>query len=103
MALTKDNFEAEVEKSDTPVLVDFFAEWCGPCKMMAPIVDEVAGERSGKVKIGKVDCDTQADLAGRFGVASIPTLILFKNGEEADRKVGALSKDDLLAWIDEKS
>jgi thioredoxin 1 len=101
--ITKDNWETEVEKSDKPVLVDFFAEWCGPCKMMGPVVDEVAGEMAETVKVGKVDCDSEGELAGRFGISSIPCLILFKGGEEVDRKVGAAAKEDLVSWIQEKS
>lgn len=100
LEITKDNFEAEVEKSDIPVLVDFFAEWCGPCKMMGPVIDEVAKEMAGKVKVAKVDCDTEAELAGKFGISSIPCLVLFKGGSEADRSMGATSKDDLVAWIE---
>jgi thioredoxin 1 len=101
--LTNDNFQSEVKESDVPVLVDFYADWCGPCKMMAPVVEEIAGERDGKVKIAKVDCDQSGELAGQFGVSSIPTMVLFKGGEEVDRRVGASSKEDLLAWLDEKA
>ena len=102
LELTADNFSAEVEQSATPALVDFFAEWCGPCKMMGPIIDEVAGELAGKLKVCKVDCDASGEVAGRFGITSIPCLILFKDGEEIDRMVGASSKANLIAWLKQK-
>lgn len=103
LELNKDNWEAEVDKSEVPVLVDFFSESCGPCKMMGPIIDEVAGELAGKVKVAKVDCDASADVAGRFDITSIPSLILFKNGSEADRKTGACAKEDLVSWLTENA
>ena len=86
--ITKENFEAEVKQSDKPVLVDFWATWCGPCSMLAPIVEEISEDYSESVKVGKIDVDDQPELAMQFGVMSIPTLILFKNGEEADRMIG---------------
>jgi thioredoxin 1 len=101
--VTADTFEAEVLKAETPVLVDFFAEWCGPCKMMGPVIDEVAGEMDGKVKVCKVDCDSEAEVAGQYGITSIPCLILFNNGDEVDRKVGASAKEDLVAWLNDKA
>ena len=99
ITITKENFEAEVLKSAQPVLLDFWAAWCGPCRMLSPIVDEVAEERTD-VKVGKVNVDEQPDLAAEFGVMSIPTLIVFKNGEEVDRSVGALPKARLQALLE---
>jgi thioredoxin 1 len=90
--ITTENFEDEIMRSDVPVLVDFWAEWCMPCKMIAPLLDELAGDYAGKLKIGKLDVDSQGELAMKFSVQSIPTLILFKNGEEVGRKVGAVPK-----------
>jgi len=94
--LTDVNFEAEVLKSTLPTLVDFWAAWCGPCKMIAPIVEQLAKEHDGKLKIAKVDVDQNPTLATRFGVMSIPTLILFKNGEPAERLVGYMPKEKLV-------
>ncbi|MDR3377803.1 MAG: thioredoxin [Verrucomicrobiae bacterium] len=98
--LTQDNFEAEVLKSATPVLVDFWAEWCGPCKMIAPVLDELAGEYQGKVKIGKINVDENQGLATQFNVNAIPTLLVFKGGQVAKQMVGAKSKRDLKASLD---
>ncbi len=95
-----EQFESEVIKSDVPVLVDFFAGWCGPCKMLAPTIDELADEYAGKAKVVKVDVDEAPETAQKFGVQSIPTLIVFKNGEATDKKVGVVSKDDLKEMID---
>ena len=96
--ITKDNFEQTVLKADKPVFVDFWAEWCGPCQMMGPIVDEVAEERDDII-IGKLNVDTQPEIALRYNVMSIPTLILFENGEEAQKSIGLISKEELLELI----
>lgn len=98
--LTQENFAAEVLKASTPVLVDFWAEWCGPCKMIAPVLDELATEYGEQVKIGKVNIDHQQTLAAEYGVRAIPTLLLFHKGEVADQMVGLRSKRDLKASID---
>jgi len=98
--VTADTFEAEVLKSDIPVIVDFWAEWCGPCKMLSQTVDTIAEEYAGKVKVFKLDVQTEAALASKYGVSSIPTLLLFKGGEVADRIVGLRPKNDITSRID---
>lgn len=95
------SFEADVLKSDKPVLVDFWAEWCGPCKMIAPILDDIAGSYDGKLAIAKVNVDENRNTPGQFGIRGIPTLMLFKNGELAATQVGAVSKAQLTAFIDQ--
>jgi len=98
-AVSQDNFEAEVIKAPGKVLVDFWAEWCGPCKMIGPSLEEISNEMAGKVKITKLNVDENQDLAAQYGVRSIPTLMVFKNGEPAAMKVGALPKGALSEWI----
>lgn len=98
--VTADNFEQEVLKSDIPVLVDFWAEWCGPCKMIAPLLDDLAEKRSGELKIVKIDVDSQGEIAAQFRVRSIPTMIIFKGGYPAKTKIGAVSGGDLERWVD---
>jgi thioredoxin 1 len=94
--LDEKNFETEVLKSSLPVLVDFWAEWCGPCKMVGPIIDQLAVELAGKIKIAKVNVDESPELAGKFNVMSIPTMLIFKGGQPVDQLVGAMPKDKLL-------
>lgn len=99
MDLTSANFEAEVLNSPTPVLVDFWAGWCMPCKMLAPVVDEIAGDFAGKVKVGKVDVDKNQDLAQKYSIRGIPALLVFQNGEVVDRLVGVQPKSAIAAKL----
>lgn len=100
MKFTSANFDKEVLKSKVPVLVDFFATWCGPCKMMAPAVEALAAEYEGKAKIGKLDVEESADIAARYGVMMVPTVILFKNGEVVSKNVGLQNKNTLKNALD---
>lgn len=98
ITITKNNFQEEVLNSDKPVLLDFWASWCGPCRMVSPIVDEIADERSD-IKVGKINVDNEPELAGQFNVMSIPTLIVIKNGKVANQAVGARPKEQILALL----
>ena len=98
--ITDDSFEPEVLKSEVPVLVDYWAEWCGPCKMIAPVLEQVAKEYGGKIKIAKMNVDENQATPAKFGIRGIPTLMLFKNGNVEATKVGALNKSQLTAFLD---
>jgi thioredoxin 1 len=100
--ITDATFDADVLKSDKPVVVDFWAEWCGPCKMIAPILDDVAGTYEGKLQITKMNVDENRDIPAKFGIRGIPTLMVFKDGQLAATKVGAMSKAQLTAFIDQQ-
>jgi thioredoxin 1 len=99
--VTDSSFEADVLKSDTPVVVDFWAEWCGPCKMIGPSLEEISEEMAGKVKVVKINVDENPGVPGQMGIRSIPTLMLFKDGKLASQKVGAAAKGALTKWIED--
>ncbi|MEL7114583.1 MAG: thioredoxin [Pseudomonadota bacterium] len=100
VAVTDDTFEAEVVKSDIPVVVDFWAEWCGPCKMIGPVLEELSDEMAGQIKIAKVDVDSNPNTAAQLGVRGIPALFLFKDGQVVSNKTGAAPKNALQSWIE---
>lgn len=100
LEFSNENFESEVINSDLPVLVDFWAPWCGPCRIVDPIVEEIAGEYDGKLKVGKLNTDDNREIAAKFGIMSIPTLIIFKGGEAKERIIGAQSKKAITDKID---
>jgi thioredoxin 1 len=100
ITLTDDSFDADVLQSDVPVLVDYWAEWCGPCKMIAPVLEEISEEYAGKLKVGKLNIDQNEATPPKFGIRGIPTLMIFKGGQIEGTKVGALSKSQLTAFID---
>ena len=99
ITFTKDNFQKEVLESDIPVLVDFWAVWCGPCQMLAPTIEEIAAENEGKIKVGKVNVDEEQELAMKFGIMSIPTIIVFKDGEVVNKTMGFQPKENLMALL----
>ncbi len=100
VAVNESNFDAEVVNNEAPVLVDFWAEWCGPCKMIAPILDEIANEKGSAIKVAKVNVDENQGLSSKFGIRAIPTLLLFKNGSVREQIVGMTSKRDLIAKLE---
>ena len=99
LKITAANFENEVLRSDKPVLLDFYADWCGPCKMLSPIIEEVRKETEGKAVVGKINVDEQQELAMQFGVMSIPTLLVFENGKVVKQSIGYIEKDEVMALI----
>ena len=103
IAVTDKDFDAEVLKADGPVLVDFWAEWCGPCKVLSPVIDQLADELQGKVKVVKINIDEAPDAPTKYGVRGIPTLMIFKNGQVVDTRVGGMPKAQLSEWIQGKT
>jgi thioredoxin 1 len=101
LKFTDQNFDSDVSQSNIPVLIDFWATWCGPCKAIAPVIDEIAGEYNGKVKVGKVDVDQNQDTAMKYGVRSIPTLLIMKDGKVVNQIVGAVPKENITTMLDE--
>jgi thioredoxin 1 len=100
LSFSDSSFDADVLKSDVPVLVDFWAAWCGPCRAVAPVVDQIATEYAGRLKVGKVDVDSNGDIATRYGITGIPTLLLFEDGRVVDSRVGAVGKSELLKMLE---
>ena len=99
LKITKNNFESEVLRSEVPVLLDFWATWCPPCRMLSPVIEEIAGEYEGRAKVGKVNVDEEPELAMRYNVMSIPTLVVIQNGEEVNKSVGLVSKEDIIKMV----
>jgi thioredoxin 1 len=100
LTLTKSNFDEETKRTESPIMVDFWAEWCGPCRMVAPVLEQLAADYKGKARIGKVNVDEHSDIASRYGVQSIPTLLVFKQGKVVDQYVGAASREVLGRMLD---
>lgn len=103
LAINTKNYQAEVVQSELPVLMDVYAEWCGPCRMMGPVIDSISTELAGKVKVVKLDSDQAGDIAADFGVSSIPCFLFLKSGAEVDRRVGACSRDEMLNWVKQRA